>query len=193
MQVPITEKPFNINEYIKENQDNLQSCIKGKEAYWTNLPNALKDPKVIEEKEKMLDMAFSLQKEVALKNYPMDFVERHMHMGEKYDVLYRYSIPLFYAAIMEELDTPRFKPIVDIFINNRNDADNLRKQMEKLVVNEFNQSMNSFVQKNKESNDSDIKEFVESYVPPEKFITPETLTYEEQEQRKKDLIEKYSK
>lgn len=165
------KKPINLTEYAQAHKEELEDLLKTGQSHWMDLPNVLRDPAVMKEKERHLDMAYKLQAEVKEKDYPMDYNYRQEHMGEKYHELMEGNVALFQVAIMEQLD--KYNDVFDIFKNNRNDPDKLRKGMESLVTTEFSNSLKSFVQKNKNSKDPEIRSFVESYKPYEE--TPSSI------------------
>lgn len=208
-----------INKWGEDNKDFIADKVKNQPKSWRDLPNELNKPEVLEEKRKMFDLAFALYHEVKTKTFTKkkdyfgnstsdpnaeeNFFEekngeknlnaRHRKMGEKYKILYEKMPSLYMIAIMEELENPKYTPIIDIFIKNKENPAMIRKELESLESAEVNQSITNFAEKNAESTNPDIKEFLKSF-NPDKLPNSTHSGYEKDTNRsREDLIKKYSK
>ena len=207
----------NIGEWGEANKEYIADRVKGQAKNWRELPNELNKPEVLEEKQKMFDLAFSLEKEIKEKDYPKDLNERHKKMGDKYKILYERMPSLYYIAIMEELENPKYSDILQVFIKNRENPELIRKGLENIESKEVNQSLFNFAMKHAKTNDPDVKEFIKSFDPskvpnsdhtgfekdpiskiePEPELEEETIDLNQSNNSKSrsrdDLIKKYSK
>jgi hypothetical protein len=165
MQVPNKQDLKNFTQWTETNTSFIEEQTKKQPKNWRTLENELKKPGVIEKQEKLLSLAYQLQNEIKQKNLVKDFNVRHEHMISKYEFLAMESVSLYHLGLMELLDDPKYKDIIDIFVKNRSNPDLIRTEMENLEAKDVNDSIKEFVKKSKDSKDPDVKEFMKSFDP----------------------------